>query len=327
MRVLWSHNFDPDAPGGQLFISTAAAGMRARGIDLEFAHLGNLRSPANLRKARAALRERARGFDVVHAQYGSACALATAGVQGVPKVVTLRGSDWYVHRGKIGFRWAHSRLAHAMTARALPAFDRAIAVSNRMAADVRRVARPGAVAVMPSPIDLQRFVPRDRAEARAALGHAGAAEKWVLFNALDVNDANKRFGLAERAVALAAARCGDVRLRVATGMPHADLPVFTAACDALLCTSGTEGWPNAVKEALACNVPFVSTDVSDLRDIARDEPLCRVCPPDAETLARNLCEVLAAPRPATLRRHVAEMSVDGYADRLAAVYRSLVRSH
>src|SRR5688500_3272428 len=103
MRVLWPHNFNPDKPNSQVFMNIAAAGVRARGVELHCEYLGNLRSPANLLKARGRLREMAPDFDLVHAQYGSACGLATAGIDGIPKVISIRGNDWSVYDGSVGF--------------------------------------------------------------------------------------------------------------------------------------------------------------------------------------------------------------------------------
>jgi glycosyltransferase involved in cell wall biosynthesis len=93
-----------------------------------------------------------------------------------------------------------------------------------------------------------------------------------------------------------------------------------AACDVILCTSESEGWPNAVKEALACNVPFVATDVSDLAQIAEREPACRIAPAEPAALADALCAVLTGPPPADLRRHVLEMGLEATTDRLIGFY-------
>ena len=323
MRVLWTHNFDPAAPNSGLFMNIAAPGLRARGIDLEFEYLGNLRSIPTLMKAGERLRKIAASFDLVHAQYGSACALATSAIEGVPKVVSLRGNDWNLYSDSFGFHWFHTRLARAMTIRSLRSFDHVLTVSQRVAEDVKRSSPTSVVSPLPTPIDLERFVPRDKKEARALLGFPGNTEKWVLFSAMDVEDPIKRFSLAKQAFELANARCGNLRLRVATNLPHKEIPLFTAACDVILCTSETEGWPNCVKEALASNVPFVSTDVSDLRDIARGEPSCHVCTPDPRVLAENLCEAAFSPATSDLRKHVTSMSLDAVSDRLVRVYASL----
>lgn len=324
MRVLWPHNFSPSLPNGQIFINIASSGLHARGVEVHFEYLGNLRSIINLVRAQKRLRRLATDFDLVHAQYGSACALATAAIKGIPKVLTIRGNDWNVHDASIGFRYFHTRLARGMTRWSLGHYDCVLTVSRRVAADVQRFTTRSYALPMPSPIDLSRFVPRDKKEARTQLGFPDNTEKWVLFTALDLNAPVKRFSLAKEAFKLANAKCGNLRLRVATDLPHAVVPLFTAACDVILCTSETEGWPNCVKEALACNVPFVSTDVSDLRDITLQEPTCRVCPSDPVVLADNICDVLASQQQPDLRRHVAAMSLDAVSDRLVGIYKSLL---
>jgi len=211
-----------------------------------------------------------------------------------------------------------------MTRLAIRSYDCVISVSNRMAGELRRVTGVPNVVTIPSPIDVTRFVPRDKREARAELGFAGDRRKWILFNALNLKDPIKRFPLAKAAFEMANSRRGDLELRVAHDLPHAILPLYAAACDLILCTSETEGWPNSVKEALACNVPFVSTDVSDLGEIARQEPTCRVCAPDAGALAGGICDALETAGRAELRKYVAPMSLEATSDRLVGIYQSLV---
>ena len=323
MRVLWTHNFDPAKPNSQVFMNIAARGLRARGVDLHCEYLGNLRSIVNLARARKHLRSLAADFDVVHAQYGSACALATAAITGKPKVLSIRGNDWNLH-DSIGFHYLHTRLARLMTRWSMAGYEVVVTVSRRVAADIDASVGGMTLVPMPSPIDLSQFVPRNKKEARAALGFPDCEERWVLFNALNLNDPIKRFSLAKRAFELANAKCGNMRFRIATDLSHAELPLFTAACDVILCTSETEGWPNSVKEALACNVPFVSTDVSDLRDIAREERTCRICPAEPEVLAESICDVVSSREKPDLRKHVMTMSVEASSDQLIGIYESLV---
>jgi len=327
MRVLWTHNFDAQRLGAQAFMNTAAEGVRSRGLHLEVEYLGNLRSVRRLWMARKRIRLLSTDFDLVHAQYGSACSLATAGVAGIPKVLSIRGNDWSVHQGNGGFHYVHTRLARGMTRLSIGAYDCVLPVSQRMATELRRVAPGARVDALPTPIDLGRFVPRDKAQLRADLGFPGCSEKWILFNAVRLDDPIKRFRLAQRAFDLANGRRGDLRLRIATDLPHATVPAFTAACDLILCTSETEGWPNSVKEALACNVPFVSTDVSDLREIAKVEPSCRICSPDPVALADGICEALSITGASDLRRHVMTMSVDAVTERLVEIYHELLSIH
>ena len=317
MRVLWTHNFNPLKPNAGCFMHTSANGLRALGVDVQFEFLGNLRSPWNVLAARKRIRLRARDFDVVHAQYGSACAFVTAGVDDRPTAVTIRGNDWNLHNETFHPLYFHTRLARAMTRRSLETFSAVLPVSNRIAKEIAHEVQKSRITVMPSPIDLALWKPRM---------YATHITRNVLFTANAPRDPIKRFSLCERTIAIVKQNIGDVTLKIASGISHTDMPSLVATCDAVLCTSETEGWPNSVKEALACNVPFVSTDVSDLSKIADQENTCRVCEPNPNSLARNLCEVLRSPRSPNLRHHVEHMNLKPSCERLIRIYESLVRN-
>jgi teichuronic acid biosynthesis glycosyltransferase TuaC len=303
---------------------TTAGGLRARGVDLHLEYLGNLRSPIQILRARSRVKELSSQFDLVHAQFGSACALATAAAQDVPKLLTVRGNDWATHDATFGFFYLHTRVAASLTRRAINSFDGIIAVSRRLAVQLSGLVPDALVVVLPSSIDLRVFSPKDRAKAKAQLGHPHSPEKWILFNSVDLKNPIKRFDLAQEAFEIAHATHGNLRLRLATKVPRDQMALFVAACDLILCTSETEGWPNSIKEALACNVPFVATDVSDLRDIAAVDSSCRVCAADAGVIATNICDVLAMEEPHDLRRHVAWMSVDSIAEQMLATYQTVL---
>ncbi|MDJ1434188.1 glycosyltransferase [Halostagnicola sp. A-GB9-2] len=51
----------------------------------------------------------------------------------------------------------------------------------------------------------------------------------------------------------------SAELQVVYGVDHEDVPLYINAADALLLTSHREGFLNSVKEAMACNLPVVST--------------------------------------------------------------------
>jgi len=324
MRVLWTHNFDPEKQNSGVFVHTTAGGIRASGVDLQLEYVGNLRSIKQILRARKRIRNIAGKFDVVHAQYGSACAFVTTAAKGVPKVLTIRGSDWQIHRSSLDFLNFHTRLAAILTKVSIGSYDCVTSVSNRISVELSAFVPDTRIKVLPSPIDLSRFVPVHKREARRRLGFPGCDEKWVLFNSCNLRNPVKRFDLAKRAFETAQAQQGGLRLRLATELPHEEMPLFVAACDLIICTSENEGWPNSIKEALACNVPFVSTDVGDLKEIANVEPSCRVCPADAQILADNICDVLAGPEPQDLRKYVQDMSLDAVSDRLIEIYQSLI---
>jgi glycosyltransferase involved in cell wall biosynthesis len=323
MRALWTHNFDPSIPNNLVFVETTAQAVSAHGVRVELEYLGDLRSVSRLLRTRGRVRKMADGFDIVHAQFGSACALATAAVEGKPKVVSIRGSDWNVHSSSIDYEYFHARLSRQFTKLAIGSYEGVISVSRRMVEQLQRAAPRAKVMALPDPVDVKRFVPRDRKEAKALLGYPDCAEKWVLFNSLDLTNPIKRFPLAKQAFEIAQSKMGNLRLRVATDLPHESMPLFVAACELILCTSTNEGWPNCVKEALSCGVPFVATDVSDLRDIAAQEPGCRVCPPDPAVIAENICDALQRPPPSDVRRYAEAMSQEAIGRSVVSMYETV----
>jgi glycosyltransferase involved in cell wall biosynthesis len=83
------------------------------------------------------------------------------------------------------------------------------------------------------------------------------------------------------------------RLVVAWSVPHADIPLYMSACDALVFTSMQEGSPNVVKEALACDLPVVSVAVGDVAERLRGVEGCELCADEEPgTIAAALERVL-----------------------------------
>lgn len=319
MRVLWTHNFDPAVRGGGSFMHTLARGMAAQGVDIELMYLGRLNRPTQLWAARREVRRRSRGFDLVHAQFGSACGLATAAAP-TPRVLSLRGSDWHRYRGPDRRERWHAAMASAFTRMSLGAFDAVVTMSERMTSELRQAGTARRASTIADPVDTVAFRPMDRARARSDLFGTASDAPWVLFTTLSSTNPIKRVELATEAVRIAARRVPGLELKIASGIPHDRMPLFVAACNVALCTSTHEGWPNSLKEALACGVPFVSTDVSDMASIAARRPSCRVGPPDAQALAALIVESLAAPPDPTLQDEVAGMTLEAASRRLAALY-------
>lgn len=321
MRVLWTHNFDPRKLNAGCFMQEAAAGLRELGVDLELQYLGNLRSMSGIIHAARAARRHAAGFDLVHAQYGSACALATSLVRGRPLVVTIRGNDWNLHSETLTFRYFHTRLARVFTQVSLPWYDGIVAVSRRLEKDICRRKYRATTTVIPSAINLKNWVPCPGENSREE------KELNVLFVTDRLHDPVKRFDLARKSVDLARTMLPDLRFHTASTVPHEEMPRVVARMDAILCTSETEGWPNCIKEALACNVPFVATDVSDLAEIAAVEASCRVVAPDPREIADALCEVLRQRRPVALRRFVERMDVRSTSRELVGLYEEVLADY
>jgi teichuronic acid biosynthesis glycosyltransferase TuaC len=209
---------------------------------------------AYLAAARAARRRfRGRGFDVVHAHFGLSAWPALA-VRARIRAVTLHGTDL-----------SHPR-SRALTLGALPSQDLVATVSEPLAARLPRwAARGRPVAVLPTGVDLERFRPGSREQARRALG-LRADGRYLLFPA-DPARPEKR---ADRARALAGAAGAELVTLGAT--PPAEVALWINAADAVLVTSERESFGLAALEALACEVPVLSTPVGVAPELLRDLP-------------------------------------------------------
>jgi glycosyltransferase involved in cell wall biosynthesis len=246
VRVLVVTNFEPDdgAPQRGRWVRDQIEEVRRRGIEVDvfsFPPGRNEYIPATRRLRGLLRRER---FDLVHAHYGLPgwCA-RLAGAR--PLIVTFHGTD--VRHPVVG----------ALSRRLAWRVDLVAAVSRALFAP--EDGRPGlppvpGSAVLPCGPDLERFAPRPRGRARQELG-LDPGGRYLFFPA-DPSRPEKRH---DRAAEVAAV-CGAELLTGGAIEPER-MPTWINAADAVLVTSDYEGFGMAAVEALACEVPVLSTPV------------------------------------------------------------------
>lgn len=269
MRALVLSNMLPDAarPERGRFVRDQVAALRARGdVEVELHEF----APGPAALARAALelprrygsrlpgRRAQRRFDVVHAHFSltawPALALATR-----VRALTVHGTD---------VRHPRTRVA---TAAVLPLVELLGVASAQLAQELPgRAARRRAL-VLPCGVDLARFAPLARGQARAELG-LDPATSCLLF-AADPARVEKRHDLA-----LALARATGVQLFALGGVEPERVPLWVNAVNAVLVPSDREGFGLAVLEALACDVPVLATPVGVHRE-ALDGVAGTLCAP------------------------------------------------
>ena len=195
-----------------------------------------------------------------------------------------------------------------------------------MKEEVEHTCKHPSVITLPDPIDMDHFYLQDRQYSREKFFGSTDNAPWVLFTTLSRTNPVKRVDLALEAIRIAQQDIKNLTIKIANGIPHEQMPLFVSACDVALCTSTHEGWPNSIKEALACGIPFVSTDVSDLHDIARKHPICKIIPPQAESIAQEINSVVSngCSRYQELREEISAMNTDFTTKHLLATYENLL---
>lgn len=198
----------------------------------------------NVRPLRKYLDEHS--YDAIHAHYSLTAFVASlAGAK--PLAVSLMGSDvkaagWYKFIIRL-FTW-------------LFRWKAIIVKSNDMYRDlgIKRAI------VIPNGVNMDCFKPMDKEECQKRLGW-NSMKKHILFPA-NAARLEKDYPLAEAAVKLIPC----VELHAFDQTPNEATPYWYNAADVVLMTSKWEGSPNAIKEAMACSRPIVTTDVGDVAE-------------------------------------------------------------
>jgi teichuronic acid biosynthesis glycosyltransferase TuaC len=255
-------------------------------------------------------------FDLVHAHYGLSGFVAA--FQPLPLVVSFCGDDLLGTPNGRGGITAKSRLARSMSRAAAHRATAIVCKSHDLVAALPRESDRRRAQVIPNGVDTGRFMPGSRTAARAQLG-IPEGEALVLFPHTP-GERRKRHDLAELALDRLRGRGVQARLWVVAGVPHDRMHTYYQAADCLLLTSDWEGSPNAVKEALCCNLPVVSVDAGDVKRWLERVPGCRLAERTAESIAAGLEETLrisATVNGSVVREQVA---LDVIARRLLSVY-------
>jgi teichuronic acid biosynthesis glycosyltransferase TuaC len=261
-----------------------------------------------------ALNAKRKQYDLVHGHSGHSGLLACLQVR-YPLIITYYGYDV---DPAVGYREAWRRKLERVAFRQIGAvIAQSIVQSARNLERLPRRSRVRAT-VIPNGIDRERFRPMPRHEARKGL--AWGDEPVVLF-AADPKRPVKRFDLAAAAVEEARRAVPDLRLVVCKDALPDDVPSWLNAADVLILTSATEGSPNVVKEAMACNLPIVSVDVGDVAAIVAGTRHCHVCDSDERELGAALVDVLRSmPERSDGRARTAYLDLAAIGRRVRAVY-------
>ena len=318
IRVAWLHNFDPDIPQAGVFMWTAfdALIQSDKKRSYKITYSGKLNRLASLPRSVHCIACSLSETDIVHVQYGSLLFFLTSILNLFYRrtlLVSLRGSDIFVgSKSQLASR-LHNTIAVTFTKLALNLADHVITVSEKM---TERVIRCGFarenITCLPSPLH-SSFLSYNL--------YSCEKNRKVFFSAVNPKSPNKRFWLAQSAVAL----LPNTDLFLATELDREEFITELASSGVVLLTSGSEGWPNVVKEGLALGVPFVTTDVSDMSAISStSKGLCHVCDDTPEALAAALSKVLNSAltieQRKELRSIVRRYSPEDYVAGVAAIY-------
>jgi glycosyltransferase involved in cell wall biosynthesis len=309
MRVLIVTNMYPTEakPAHGTFVRDQVESLRALGVDMNVFFMDGRASRWNYARGFWDLHRWLRAhaaYDLIHAHYVFS-GLVALSQRRLPIVLTHHGIE--VVMGWQGW------LCRLIT----PLMEGVIVTSE----GVRRALGDPRAVVIPCGIDLEKFAPMPRDEARARLGLA-ADRRLVLFAGAPRPE--KRVEIIQAAAQRLAADDPSVELVMASGRPYDEVPLFMSACDVLALASDFEGSPMVIKEAMACNLPIVSVDVGDVAEVIGGTEGCYLCERTPEDMAAKLRMALDRGQRTDGRRRVMHLSLESAARQILAVYEQRV---
>ena len=207
--------------------------------------------------------------DIIHAHYGLSGLLANL-QRCVPVVTTYHGRD--INKPKV--------LWFSKWTICLSRFNIFVSQKN---IDIAKPKKN--FALIPCGINFDVFKPLNKVECRRKMGFS-EDEKLVLFSS-NFDNQVKNPQLAKETMKL----LPGVKLLELKGYTREQVCLLMNAVDAVLMTSHSEGSPQFIKEAMACNCPVASVDVGDVREVTAGVEGCFICDYSAEEIAGKLQKI------------------------------------
>ncbi len=320
--AIWAENHDDSDVS--VITQRQVHSLREAGVTVKLGLLYSRTSVACMFRDFRRLKQEMQAFapDVVHAHYGSMVGLIgwLLARGKVPFMVTYCGDD-LEGTPLPGFKWAvRSRLSRWISVLlAMP--SNPIIVNSRSL----QMGLPERVhhkcEVLPNGVDMNFFSPSEQSHTqRDALDEA-----LIFFNASSgLNQRVKNPELANLVIEQLERQGRRVRLVKAGKLPAEEFRDALQGARCLLVTSLHEGSPNVVKEALACNIPVVSTDCGDVSERLSSTNLGGVYAATPDALASGVAAVLDSSVSFNGRDVLLQQGLDdsSIASRLIALYAS-----
>lgn len=219
--------------------------------------------------------------DVIHAHYSLCGWVAVLAAGRIPVVLSYMGDDLFGSHTALHKRSFASWLL-ILLGKAVQPFLSAIICKSQQMADA--ISRKSICHIVPNGVRLEQFKLYDKG-LRKELG-LDKDKKYVLFLG-DPSDNNKNVALVEAALEIL--NRPDVELLIRYKVSHDAVVKYLNAADVFTLCSFSEGSPNVVKEAMACNCPMVVTRAGDAAWVVGDMPGCYVSPTyEPEDFAQKL---------------------------------------
>lgn len=131
----------------------------------------------------------------------------------------------------------------------------------------------------------------------------------------------KNYNLANAAIRLI--RDMAINLVELKGYNRSEVNYLLNACDLFLLTSKSEGSPQVIKEAMACNCPIVATDAGDIREITSGTEGCYMTSFEPEDVAQKIRSAIKFGRRTKGREKIKRFDNYLIAEKVYSIYKKI----
>ena len=255
-------------------------------------------------------------YDLIHAHY-SYCGLCSVFQKRVPLLVSFMGNDLFGVINRNG-RQTPGGIFNLITSRILIRLTHTIIVKSRRMSDI--INRKN-VFIVPNGVDFSKFKPLQKEPIQK--DPESPQMKKILFIG-NPKSQTKNYPLAMKAVEIVKTEMPQIELLVICGIDQEQVAKYMGSSDLLLHTSLQEGSPNVVKEALACNLRVVSTDVGDVSELINGIKGCYITSYDPEDIARKIKSALNSKGTINSRDKIQHLEINIIAKRIILIYESII---
>ena len=325
MKILLVHS--GNAVGGEssryTFVLEQGRSLELLGCEVEYFAVVGKGMQGYLRNVKP-LRKKIQEWkpDVVHAHFGLCGMVAVlAARKKVPVVVTC-------HNGE-----TLSKSANIISSLAIRSANYTICVAQHIYDKL--YLKPKPYMIQPCGIDLKDLPLVDKAIAQKEM-NLSPDKINILFGG-SFSNARKNAPLAQAAIDILEKenlqfetinhKSSDINLIEMRGFNRSQVNKLLCGCDMLLLPTKSEGSPQVLKEAMACNCPIVATDVADIAYLLQGVTNSYVTSFDPADVADKIQRVINCGERTNGRKRIEELKLDNpqVAETIFNIYKQIVK--
>lgn len=289
------------------FVREQGEALRELGINVFYYAIKGKKARGYLSNL-AGLKEsiKSNSIDIIHAHFGLCGALAVL-QRSVPVIITFHNGETLSFKGKL----------ISSAAAWLSKYN--IFVAQHIHDKLFKV--PKEYSIIPCGIDLNLLPLVNKEEAIKTMGLRTDVPN-ILFGG-SFSNARKNYPLAKEALTLLPYEVNLIEMK---GFSRAEVDQLLCGCDLFLMPTKSEGSPQVVKEALACNCPIVATGVADIPELLSGVSNCYTTGFDASEIADRIDTIIKSGQRTNGREKVISMNLDNplVAKRIKMIYEKVL---